>query len=341
MGAAQSFLFSRANKRKREEEITVLNDDVLGEIFVRLDFPSLLAAMRTCKRLYGVGRRVIERWENRGFPVSTRWMRGEEASSSIFPFGDNLALGQCGRITLLNCWGHYQRTVDFESRSWVWSMAEFDGRLASGLSCGTILIWDSDGERHGTLDSDEGGVASLVAIGDLLASGHRSGAIRLWDKGRKCVDTLRRHADTVTAMVNFEGLLASGSRDRTIRLSDVNSGDCVRTLRGHAQGVSCLKVFGERLVSGSRDASIRWWTRSGECAKVLELPNHAPSNLACSEYLLFSICKHEIRIYDTEGKLLRTMPNRDSHFLKMLCFWRGCLVTSVGDYVTMWHGKRG
>jgi WD40 repeat protein len=279
---------------------------------------------------------MVERRESAEIPPKVRWT-ALIGCASLCPFGDLLAVGGWGAISLLDSEGREIRTVEQDRRAWTRSMTEFDGRLAAGLEDGRVLLWNRDGSLSVALEGHSRPVISLAAVGDLLASASTDGKIKLWDRGGRCVRTLEEHSDGATSLAAFEGLLASGSGDETVKLWDVASGACVRILSGHAAWVSCLAAFAGHLVSGSSDGTLRWWTRGGECAKVLEGHSTTVWSLASSEELLFSVCCHEIAVWSAEGERLRTIASRYvPSITPVLCFWKGSLVAARAREVTMW-----
>ncbi len=165
--------------------------------------------------------------------------------------------------------------------SWVRALAVLaDGRLASGLHDGTILLRaPGSGAFISALQSTMKDVTALAALPDgRLASSSSDGSIRLWDPGSTSGESpasgpnvvwTAGRAGPVRALAALpNGRLASSSSDGNIRLWDpgaefgaspVTSAEIVY-VKGHAGPVTALAVLPDgRPVSGSGDCTIRVW----------------------------------------------------------------------------------
>jgi WD40 repeat protein len=110
----------------------------------------------------------------------------------------------------------------------VYSMAALEGgRLATGCSTGSVLLWNTaGGARLAKLEGHTGTVHSLAALPrGLLASGSDDTTVRVWNLGaRASVAVLREHTQSVWGLAALpNGHLASGSQgdDGVIYVWDV------------------------------------------------------------------------------------------------------------------------
>ena len=318
----------------------LLPDELLVEILVKVDFRSRDRFYQTCRKfafasLRGAARDELRRRCKVPENVATR-LECREYAGCICEFDGFLAVGR-NRISLWNAEGALVQTFGEEESGEIWSLVEFDGKIAAGTEEGVIRLWTREGICATTLMGHSDTVRCLCVLEELLASGSDDNTIVLWDESGTCVRTLYGHENSVVSLVAFEGLLASGSYDRTVKLWEVSSGTGVRTLTGHTRGVSFLRVFAGFLVSGSQDSTIRWWDSRGACIKVLRGHPTAIIGLTNSERLLVSSCWEDTKFWNSQGDCLRTIYHDDtSQWIRPLLFWRGLLVESTDEWIVLW-----
>ena len=174
-----------------------------------------------------------------------------------------------------------------------------DGRIAGGLACGTILIWNPyTGECPLTLEGHTKVVSDLVVLKNgRLASG--DGSIRIWDtytgeclyvddiqapiscftvledgtiifsqrdtiyidKADKDEYLVLNGHDSITDIAKLiDGRIVSCSINGTLRIWDIDTGECQLTLKEPSGWVNGLEVLNDgRIISGATDGSIRVW----------------------------------------------------------------------------------
>ena len=135
-----------------------------------------------------------------------------------------------------------------------------DGRLASGSSDWSVIIWNlADGTQLATLDGHEGSVRGLAALADgRLASGSDDKSIIIWNLADSTQLALEGHTKGVRCLAALDGgRLASGSSDNSIIIWNLADGAQLATLDEHTDWVNCLAALdSDRLASGSWDNSI-------------------------------------------------------------------------------------
>eukprot|EP00911_Craspedida_sp_UC1_P000490 UC1_evm1s371 len=154
-------------------------------------------------------------------------------------------------------------------RDSVYCLAVFaDGRLASGSTDTTIVIWRPLLQRmvH-ILDGHTGIVYDLCVVGpSALASASTDKTVRVWDtKHGTCLRELNRHTGPVVCLAaNSVGIVLSGSDDGSVIVWDISRGAKMCTLPGHRDGVSSLALLAEShgrgvLAVGSTDGTLSIW----------------------------------------------------------------------------------
>lgn len=144
-----------------------------------------------------------------------------------------------------------------------------DGRtLASGLSDGTLRIWDANtDELLQTFMGHASGVENVAFHPDgktLASSGRLDGTLRIYDANTgELLHTLTGHTGWIR---NFSfspdgKTLASASHDGTLRIWDANTGEHLYTLTGHTGAVYSVSFHpnGRTIASVSEDATLRIW----------------------------------------------------------------------------------
>lgn len=140
--------------------------------------------------------------------------------------------------------------------------------LASGLSDGTIRIWDAQtDELLRTFMGHASGVENIAFHPDgktLASSGRLDGTLRIWDADTgELLHTLTGHTGWIH---NFSfhpdgKTLASASHDETLRIWDATTGEHLHTLTGHTGAVYSVSFHpnGKTIASVSEDATLRIW----------------------------------------------------------------------------------
>ncbi|MEK6753643.1 MAG: hypothetical protein AABZ00_15405 [Chloroflexota bacterium] len=166
----------------------------------------------------------------------------------VLPY-ENFVLGKVlfGQISFVN--------------SVAWSA---DGRLASGLNDGTVILFDlATNQPAQTLKGHTSSVNSVAWSADgHLASGSNDGTVILWDLATgQPAQIMRGHIVTVTSVAwSADGHLASGSHDNTIILWDLATGQPAQILKGHTNYISSVAWSADnRLASGSYDDTVILW----------------------------------------------------------------------------------
>ena len=206
-----------------------------------------------------------------------------------------------------------------------------DGRLASGSSDHSIIIWNlADGKQLATLDGHEGGVRCLAALeGGRLASGSSDKTIIIWSIATKTqLAKLEGHTEPLRCLAALDGArLASGGLDKSIIIWSLADGSQLATLEGHTDFVSSLVALdGGRLVSGSADKSIIIWNLAAG-TQLAKLEGHT-SMIFCVAALeggrLASGSENgRIRLWNADGKLLTKLEGHTAGVL--------CLAELAGD----------
>lgn len=146
------------------------------------------------------------------------------------------------------------------------------------------------------------------------------------------------------------GLVAAGGRETFVFVKNVGrppEEDPHRMLIGHAGNITCLDFSedGSKIISGGWDAQVFVWDVE-EGNVVAELPGHTGPVWGLMVYdakLVFTACADKmVRIYDINGKLLRTMQGH-TDVVRALCklpegHWSGANFASAGndEVIRLW-----
>lgn len=122
-----------------------------------------------------------------------------------------------------------------------------DGTTVATAAGRTIYLWDSDGDRTGTLEGHTDKVTALAfpnASKAVLVSASQDGTARRWDLASSKSNILRGHVGAVTAVAawNKEGYVATGGTDRTLRLWDAKDGKLILVIPGSEVGAKVRSV---------------------------------------------------------------------------------------------------
>lgn len=177
----------------------------------------------------------------------------------------------------------------------VWSVASSpDGRLASGLQNGMVIVWDlnTGGVTH-ILDEHTFYVKSVAWSADgRLASGSWDDKVIIWDlENGEPAQILEGHSSWVNSVAwSPDGRLASGSNNGTVIVWDLESGQAAQILEGHDDDVKSVAWSADgRLASasiGSQSTSgevIVWDLESSKAAQSLEGHNDWFNSVAWSQ----------------------------------------------------------
>jgi len=109
-----------------------------------------------------------------------------------------------------------------------------DGRVVSGSSDGTVMVWDlNSGHEERTLTGHGGRVMALALTGDSrVVSGSYDGTLKVWDlnSGQEQRTLTGRGAGVNALAMTGDGRVVSGSDDGTLKVWDLNSGSCMATV---------------------------------------------------------------------------------------------------------------
>ena len=190
-------------------------------------------------------------------------------SISISPDGQTLAIGNSGRVRLLDVrTTEPGLTLELPTIPLDVSFSS-DGRLlAIAGSNGTIYLWDvMTGELRHTIEHAHLGNCDSVAFspdGQTLASGGRDGTVHLWDVSTGALrQTLTEHAEPVKSVAfSPDGkTLASAGHEKDVRLWDVMTGELRQTITTDANSVWSVAFSpdGKTLASGSPVGTVSLW----------------------------------------------------------------------------------
>jgi F-box/WD-40 domain protein 7 len=171
----------------------------------------------------------------------------------------------------------------------VFAAAECEGRICTGSTDGSILVWNIAGkaaqgpERRLVREGARCSVFSLAACEGRLISGYGDGQLRVWNVvAGTCEQVLaerRSVAVSVCAMAVCGSRLACNTGNRSIRVWAIGAAGrwtVDKMLRGHTDAVRAMVECHDRLVSGSDDTTVRVW-EVGTGAREATLTGHARS----------------------------------------------------------------
>ncbi|KAG2060024.1 WD40 repeat-like protein [Suillus hirtellus] len=164
----------------------------------------------------------------------------------------------------------------------IWNLAYLgiSGNIMGASDDGSICQWKRDGEPMGTLNSDGGGIASMVVSSDetMVVCGNVDGTLRLWniEEGSMVGEPWQGHDDTVRCLDwSSDGLeIASGSQDGTIRRWSPYNGRQIASPMEISRGwVMAVKYSpqGDKFMSGG-NGPICIWSRDGRL--LFEIKGH-------------------------------------------------------------------
>ena len=203
-----------------------------------------------------------------------------------------------------------------------------DGKtLASGLSDGTIRIWDAQtDELLRTFVGHASGVENIAYHPDgktLASSGRLDGNIRIWDADTgELLHTLTGHTGWIhNFSFRADGrTLASASHDETIRIWDANTGEHLHTLTGHTGAVYSVSFHpnGKTIASVSEDATLRIWdAMTGTYLRTLTRHTGWVESVSFSpdgKTLASGSRDETVRIYDAQtSELLHTLTGHTGY----------------------------
>ena len=203
-----------------------------------------------------------------------------------------------------------------------------DGKtLASGLSDGTIRIWDAQtDELLRTVVGHASGVENIAYHPDgktLASSGRLDGVLRIWDADTgELLHTLTGHTGWIHSLsFSPDGkTLASASQDETIRIWDANTGEHLHTLTEHTAVVYSVSFHpnGKTIASVSEDATLRIWdATTGTYLRTLTRHTGWVESVSFSpdgKTLASGNRDETVRIYDAQtSELLHTLTGHTGY----------------------------
>lgn len=256
---------------------SALADELLLDIFTRVDTKTLCALSCVNKRLY-----ILLQYDNsfwlrlcrkRAFaPIKKQVQKTLDWAPWKSVYKENIITDRNwakGRYSLSRISRHSGSICLSFNEEKVVSVGRLNG-----------ILWDlNSGDTLLSLQGHHQGFITTAKFDDKwIISGSIDSTVRVFDlKDGRCVSTLDGHTGEIVAVANDKnGNIISGSEDCTIRYWKLNPGpawECSAIFRGHTGAVTCLQFQENTLVSGSSDSSIIIWDIR-EMEKVVMLTHH-------------------------------------------------------------------
>ena len=217
-----------------------------------------------------------------------------------------------------------------------------DGKIVSGSTDNTIIIWNEDGTKDKTLKGHTGWVWTLQVLPDgKIVSGSNDNTIIIWNEDGTKDKTLEGHKGWVnTLQVLPDGRIVSGSDDNTIIIWN-EDGTKDKTLEGHKGWVNTLQVLPDgRIVSGSDDNTIIIWNEDGTKDKTLK--GHTGSVLTLQVLpdgkIVSGSNDNTIIIWNEDGTKDKTLKGHTGSVLTLQVLPDGKIVSGSADNtIIIWN----
>lgn len=161
----------------------------------------------------------------------------------------------------------------------VWSVLQLsDGRIVTASADKTIMIWNSNGSKIGTINAHADCVRSLADFPDLniFVSVSNDASIKLWTYAGENVNTYYGHTSFIYSIARCtklgEDAFVTSDEDRSIKIW--KNGQCVQTIQLPAQSVWTVACLSNGdIVTGSSDGLLRIFTQEENRIASEELLN--------------------------------------------------------------------
>ena len=220
--------------------------------------------------------------------------------------------------------------------------------LVSGSDDRDIRIWNvTTGENVRTISNahdDRISDFTFLKNTNLIASASGDRSLKIWHTNDFRVrEQLNYHDSRVIACTVLpNGLLVSGGKDKIVIWDLDNTRNKVKKeLSQHDAGVFSLRVLPNgRLVSGDDKGQLIIWNTS--TFTVYERIKNATSSTIYSIVLLpdgtFATASNEIKVWNSDGKLIRTFASEREKILHLEPIADGCLVSGHEDNtIKIWN----
>ncbi|KAF3314404.1 hypothetical protein TWF173_004746 [Orbilia oligospora] len=197
-----------------------------------------------------------------------------------------------------------------------------DGTLVSGSLDKTIKLWNVDGTLLRTLEGHTKSVVSLVFLNDRIVSGSWDNTFKYWSMDGTLLQTVESKRGGLirdTALASG-GILVLGDSDSTIRLWDLNEPSALisRDHKDYVGGVA-FSSDGKILASTSYGEAIKLWSGDGRLLQTIMPEQSFLRSMAFSSLgILASGSDGDIKLYDTDGTLLRTINSNVGWGVKLV-----------------------
>lgn len=214
------------------------------------------------------------------------------------------------------------------------SLAKIDDKYFVSAG-GDIKIWTTKGECIRTLEEEPNVV--IVLSNGLIASGSEEGEIKLWKVDGSCVQTIKAGIDITSLLELADGRIACGDYEGAIQIFNKDGKVTAKFSGGSSQIKSLIQLNNASLVSASVDGIKFWDLKEGKCTNTISKYSERVScslkdgGFAASE-------DNKVKIYDAEGKCLKTLVGHASQITCLIELQNGCLASGSSDKtIKIWN----